>query len=200
MTPISFTARYIRPANIQKLDGDSYKPHAASLVEMELSDRSAIERVSYDWMQNVSDQIAKESDNIGKDGTHYYAITNQADHFEKLDPNKIRGMMVIKEGGAKKTHNTLEFLQVSPSDMSENYGDKLNRMMNKFLNKIFKAKKPEHKHVGQALLDTAKDMFSEKPIDLFAVDKAVEFYEKNGFKKLSGFKNRILNRMEWVKP
>ena len=199
MTPISFTARYIRPANIKKLDGDTYKPHVVSLVEMEASDIPVIERVAFNWMQPVSDQLSKEADSIGKEGRHVYAITNQGDKFEKLNPDNILGMMMFQEHKSSKTHNTIEFLQVNPMDMSPNYGSSLGRKFNKIVSFIFGFKKPEHKHVGQSLLDSAKDMFSEKPIDLFAVDKALDFYFHNGFKRIPGFKNRFLNHLEWIK-
>lgn len=197
MTPISFTARYVKPADIKKFDGNSYKPHTASLVEMELSDRPAIERVAYDWMQPVSDQLYKESEYMGREGMHIYAVTNQANNFEQLDSNKILGMMLFQEGGTSKTHNTIEFLQVSPYEMSPNYGSGLSKNFNKLLAKIFKFKQPEHKHIGKALLDTAKEMSADKPIDLYSVKDAVEFYLINGFKRLKGFKNRFLNHMEW---
>ena len=197
MTPISFTARYIRPADIKKFDGSSYRPHVASLVEMERSDCPVIERVAYDWMQPVSDQLAKESQYIGKDGIHVYAVTNQTNHFEQLESNKIVGMMLFQEGGPFKTHNTIEFLQVSPNEMSPNYGSGLSKKFNKLLAKIFKFKPPEHKHIGKALLDTAKEMSADKPIDLYSVEDAVEFYLINGFKNLKGFKNCFLNHMEW---
>lgn len=199
MTPINFTARYIRPANIQKLDGNTYKPHKASLVEMELSDRQAIERVAYDWMEPLAEKISEESVNIGRGGTHIYAVTNQAEQFEKLNPNKVLGMMLFRETPFFETHNVIDYFQVSPDAISPSYGDKNNKILTKIMDLIFKPKKNEHKHVGQALLDSVKDMFGDKPIELYALDEAKSFYIKNGFKKMKGFANGFLNHMEWVK-
>lgn len=199
MPPISFTARYIRPADIKKLNGDSYRPHVAALVEMELADSPVVERVAYDWMQPISDQIAEKTKELNNDGVHLYAVTNQKNNFKELDSNKILGMMLFKEGGANKTHNTIELLQVSPFDMSPKYGSKLRKTFNKLTDLIFKSREPEHKHIGQSLLDGVKDMFGEKPIDLYAADDAIEFYIINGFHKMKGLKNRFLNHMEWRK-
>lgn len=200
MTPISFTARYIRPANIKKLDGDSYKPHTASIVEMELSDIQAIEDIAFDWQQPVSTQLYKHSLNMGKDGIHVYAVTNQKDGFGKIDCNRVLGMMLYKEAGATDTHNTIEYLQVAPSDMSEKNNGKLYNFIDKIMSKIFKVSKQEHKNVGTALIDIAKDAPSEKPIDLYAVPGAIKFYLKNGFMEISGSKKGFLRHMEWLRP
>lgn len=200
MTQISFTARYVRPANIKKLDGDTYKPHTASVVEMELSDIQAIEDIAFDWRQPVSTQIYKHSGRIGQDGVHVYAVTNQKNGFEKLDCNKVLGMMLYKEAGSADTHNTIEYLQVAPSDMSEKNNGKLSNLVDKLMCKIFKSGKAEHKHVGKSLLDTVKEMPSDKPIDLYAVPNAVKFYLKNDFVPIPGAKKGCLKPMEWLRP
>lgn len=200
MTPISFTARYLRPANIKKLDGDSYKPHTASVVEMELSDIQAIEDIAFDWRQPVSTQIYKHSGSIGQDGVHVYAVTNQKTGFEKIEFPKVLGMMLYKEAGEADTHNTIEYLQVAPTDMSEKNSGKLAQLVDKIMHKLFNCGKPVHKNVGSVLIDTAKGMPSDKPIALDAVPSAVEFYLKHGFVRISDVKRGMLKPMEWLRP
>lgn len=197
MTQINFTARYIRPANIKKLDGNSYKPHTASLVEMEDADRPALEFIEDCWRTPITKQIRRESRRIGAEGLHIYAVTSQADKFEKLNPDNVLGMMLFQEGKSLRPYNKIELLQVSPTEMSPNYGSTINKKWKKFISTVFRFRDPEYKHIGKSLLDSVKAMHSDKPIRVFALQEAISFYEHNGFKITPESKTKHL--LEWIK-
>ncbi len=156
--------------NVGKLQQGAtrYCNSEVSFVEIEpdnVNDIKALKNCSEYW------SYAKFSDNIyhaacaARNESKYYennkvyALTSQTDSFEKLDDDKILGLVHVSP--IEQNSLFIEHLQVKPD--------------------IIFVNKPEYKGVGTGILDSLKELTNK--ITLFPTkDKSVrDFYERNGF-------------------
>ena len=174
---INFNANYINKANILKRNiFGKYQTKKASFIEFDvinnMSDLRAIEAVSNKW----------KTENIGS-GNHFYvnkiyetalgnmpvdpsmvrflAITNQKRNFEKINPDKILCIALIRDNIPDQAP-LIELLQTRPK---YSHSDK------NIIRKI--------KHIGFAMLENVKTL-SNKQFKLYSVEKSKEFYKKFG--------------------
>ena len=165
-----FGAKLINNINIGKLQEGvtRYCDTKVSFVEIEphnVDDISALQNCSKYWSYaKFADTIYHAACAIRNDSKFYkqnkvYALTSQTDTFEKLDEDKILGMVHVSPFEDKSLF--IEHLQVKPDLI--------------FLNK------PEYKGTGTGILTSLKELTHK--ISLFPTkDKSVrDFYERNGF-------------------
>ena len=100
------------------------------------------------------------------------AVTKQKQDFEMLNENDILGVLQTRRTKEKKLE--IENLQVSPT---ANY-NAINRDFMK---------------IGSALLDSVKQIFSDKEIFVTVKEGTTPFYKKNGFININK-KNMIFRR------
>ena len=180
MSDINFTANYIKPIQIKKLQGIKYKPYEASLVELTKEDIPSIKQVSRDWKSIISTLIECDTSlYMGDKNYHFYALTKQKENFSSLKSNEVLGLMEIETG---KDLNKIVALETNPKYISYKYGSFKDRVKT-FVKKL-KEFKPfrEYKHIGKGLLNIAKEQSQTKEIELYARRQAINFYKKEGFK------------------
>lgn len=167
---ISFTAKYIKSACIQKIPFEDGIPKETKVSCIELdpennADLDAAFNVAERWNTNEGypDYIAlsmKYPPNEPGVQDRYYALTTQNNNFEIPDPEKI---IAISQVNIKDNEAHIEFLQAKPV--------KTNNHNEPFV----------YKKVGTAMLDLFKKLFFNKTILLYSRPTAIEFYLKNGF-------------------
>ena len=115
-------------------------------------------------------------------GTHIYAVTTQKHSFDKINPKKILG---FAEFNAEERFNEIATLQTKPNCVSENYGNQTLLLLKRGICKLLgiKEKKPKqpYKNIGSSIVNTLKQMYNDKPMELIPADKARSFYRKYGF-------------------
>ena len=172
---INFKAHYVQPVYVKDVKSDKYpQKQEVSLVKLDSSsfeDLEAIEKVSEDWggldtfAHDIKSTMSKEfylplkRANSKKE---IYAITSQSDKFEKIDSNKVLGMMQIDQIDSENCE--LDFIQVEPDNM---YGSAQKR----------------YKHIGAALISALIAINPNKNITVNSIGMARGFYEKLGFTK-----------------
>lgn len=167
---ISFGAKYIKPAYVQKISFDDGVPRCIKVSCIELSSENSADvdaafDVSEIWdtdegyperialsMQTVPNKIGAKD--------RYFALTTQKNNFETPDPDKILAISYIT---TRDNETEVEYLQVRPSKITD-------------YNKPYTYQK-----VGTAMLDLFKKLFFDKKIVLWSRPTAVDFYLKNGF-------------------
>ena len=92
---------------------------------------------------------------------HIFALSEQNDNFEKLQPEKILAESAISAYPTSKSIS-IDYFQVHPK---HNYF----------------AKDRQFKKVGEAMLNAIKKIFEDREILLHAVPKSTDFYAKNDF-------------------
>ena len=156
---------------MKRQENDEFEPVKVSIVELDKDsedDVKALYKTSILWL----DQGAKYSSNIYHEAVkgyeyddiereHYFALTTQNEGFNKLDSEKILGLMLF----SNTRHDTDQicWFQVRPNT---NTTDSWQR---------------EYKGVGKSMMDLIKVINYNKPIYVQSSDKAVEFYKKQGF-------------------
>lgn len=172
MSTINFTARLVsNPTIKERRTLFKYDDVSASIVELDntnSADLTALNITSKQWenkgskyvddMSNIANNGIKET-NIGMN--HYYALTTQTKDFDRLEPNKILGLMMFHESNIE--NNEISILEVNPTT---------NKSMN-----IFR----KYKKVGKSLVEYVKSKFPKKDIDVWADYGARGFYKKMGF-------------------
>lgn len=172
MSQINFTANFIKHTNVQKrYYPDSYYNKEASIVELDKNDANDVDtlyKTSVSWTQNgarFASEIFHEAvkgyeyDDVVKE--HYYAVTEQNNNYDKLEPDKILGMMLFSE--SKYNENEINWFQVKPNSNFVNSRDRA------------------YKHVGKALINLLKEKHSDKTIYVKSSAAAVDFYKSQGF-------------------
>ena len=172
MSQINFTANFIKHANVQKqYHPNTYYNKQVSIVELDKDDANDIDalyKTSESWTKDgaryafdIFHEAVKgyEYDDIEKE--HYYALTEQDKDYEKLEPDKILGMMLFSE--SKFNENEINWFQVKPNSNFVNSRDRKCR------------------HVGKAMIDLLKDRHFDKTIYVKSSDAAVDFYIAQGF-------------------
>lgn len=200
MDAINFKAKYIKPVTVKKFDGRAYRLKRLNLVELESSDKKAINVLRGKWHAALADSIATDVDHLevhqkerlGK----VLAITEQDFLYELLDPNQIQVLASIQEQPFKN-NTKITYLQVNPQHISEKYGtikDYIRYKIDKFLHPKFYKKPPVlYKGLGTAMLESIKELVTYDCIELISLKKSLMFYLKNGFK----FANFKENKLIW---
>lgn len=169
---ISFTAKFIRLGEIlgKSQNGDE-KNLKVAFVEMDpqcSEDVLAMRKLNSLWgsgrtyAEEIYDHM--DDDYYRTTPKHYYALTFQRKHLDKLDPLDIVGIAEI----CKKSDNSihLNYLQADP----ENNNSAFDRT---------------YKKIGTSLLNCLKENFPTSDITVMLPYKEVEkFYEQNGFKDI----------------
>ena len=164
---ISFGAKYINPINIVKLEEKVYKQAEVSFVKLNpynASDVLALRQIAKYWENdkfagNISVCADAIYDGKSADGIKIFALTSQSDSFEKLNPDKILG--VIETEDTAPFHIHINRFQTKPEFV---YGYK-----------------PEYKGVGTAILNSLKEMYNKISAISEADKYTRSFYERNGF-------------------
>lgn len=191
MTPISFKANYIHPVEIQKYNGVEYQPCNAAFIELENREASVVKNVNIKWKSKLVDGIYN-SFITEPELKRVFAVTTQADSFEKLDPDKILGMALYEKYNKTYLYPEIKFFQVDPKNLSTKYG---NTILKKIKNYFFKflhrdkppKEKPQYQHIGESIMRSIQKLYSDETIALFALPKAEGFYKKMGFYKSGMF-------------
>lgn len=173
---ISFTAKYISSVMVQRLaDNGKYLPTKANAVELSAknnNDLSTLEKLSEKWgddtyASNILDEATSLNEFYNEYRPTVYALTTQKDNFEKLQPNKILGLMETSDDFG--TIKSLDYLQTNPE----------------FLDKF----KPAMKRIGTAMLNFIERINKGRRIEIDAVESAKSFYLKNGYKRMNDYFN-----------
>ena len=183
MTPINFKANYIKSVDIQKYDGENYKPHKVALVSLNHNDKDAVDKIAEAWdtalVHGMKGSFIYPQEKL-------YAVTLQKKDFKTLDSNKVLGMVCFNERGEYNI-GEIEYLQVHPDSISESYGKNtmtefINKMKRMFQKDVEPKRKAPYKHIGECLVKSIIELYSGQPIILVSLDEAVGFYKKMGFK------------------
>ena len=176
MTPISFTANYIRDVNVLKHTKEGYSSCDVSLVEMDPFDKNdvkAMNTVDEKWKDSLTVFVTDNMESYPeyKDimpKMHVYALTSQKYNFKNINPSKMLGVMEVTKG--HKGGNKIEVLQTKPNAINDS-----------------RKPNPKYKHIGQELVRYAQKRYDNKPLYVHPAETAVEFYEKQGFTKVPGY-------------
>ena len=172
MTSCQFKATFVNKVNIGKLADESkrlYNNVPVSFIKIDPQnpqDIEALERASKEWIYgNFTTNMYHTACAIRNGSKYYnnhgvYGLTSQETDFEKLDSNKILGLIHISPNEDKSTF--IEHLQVNPEYLGMD---------------------PKYKGIGTGILNSIK-LFSSK-INCFpaAGRRATLFYLKNDFHK-----------------
>jgi len=193
MSTISFKANPMMQVSVKKLDNNKYAPAKATLVELcpdNANDLSCLDDVSGIWKETFAYGIWHDAyqqhvnGHDEKEKTHFYAVTEQNKDFEKLNPNKILGLVEFKKNDGKHS-NEIVFLQTNPKNISHHKSK--NKPQNIFaeLLSIFSLNKSktEYKSIGSSIINSLKTLFPNEDIFLYSAEWAQGFYKKQGFKK-----------------
>lgn len=163
----NFNGTLINKKQILKLGKDNVlTPIEASFVELNPNveeDLEALRRTANSWKTAEyakSIYISAFSLKRGyfcNDILKFYALTEQVKNYENMRPNKILGVMEVVNDSDCAAVN---YIQVKPPK-----------------NDI-----KQYKHVGKTMLSSVRHQFENYPIVLNAVESAVGFYKKIGFK------------------
>ncbi len=179
---ISFGARYISPAIVQKVMFKDAKvlPEKVSFIEFNPKDSVDLEAVYdvseawktkdpypamiYSYMSYCATCKAEEE----SENTKFYALTTQKDNFEKPEAEDIIALAQVNTAESvtdgTKDVVEIEYLQAKPESPLDNY---------------FKPYK--FKHIGTGILDVFKKIFKGRKLVLYSNPMACDFYLKNGF-------------------
>lgn len=170
---ISFKANYISSANVlQRTPDNEFKNKKVSFVKLNpdsISDKATISILDHNWKQRktfaneILDDMVDCTDFYNHAGKEFFAITQQKDTFNHLNPEKILGVAEVING--TNSNVKLKYIQVDPRQTRN-------------------CESATFKHVGSALLDSIKAYFPLKNIILESVEKAENFYLANGFKPI----------------
>lgn len=172
---ISFNGNFIKPAIIKKLNKDNkYIPHQASIIQIDTANKKdifALKEAYRDWdttpstlsFSDIIYEDAKDIHNMGTDnGFHkFFVLSNQKKDFDNLNHDEILAMTEISSYPDSKKIS-IEALEVHPD---HNYWSQ-NR---------------NYKGIGRAFLDSIKQVFKDKEINVRSVPSALDFYRQNGF-------------------
>ncbi len=172
MYPINFTANFIKNTTIQQCNKKSQNDKEVALVELDINDNNDTEclyNVAKDWDTkgfsyafNIYSDAIKGCQYENVDKEHYIAITKQSDNFDMLEPEKVLGLTLVSE--LNNNTNEISWFQVDPKNNTKTHCDRT------------------YEKVGSAMMNYVKETYNQKPIYVQAVQDAVPFYEKCGFR------------------
>lgn len=188
LNSISFKANFIKNVYIQKDNfSNNPLPVEVSLVELNAKDKNDIDVLedTNELWNNVKEEYSKyifydaykenegiknPRENVKK--RHYYAITTQTENYNILEANKILGLAQFSEKEGR--YNKLDWLQVNPTTSFTNTD----------------SQQRPYQGVGKILLEHIKNV-TEKALEVSSSNKAIPFYQKQGFYP-SGFSKNYL--------
>ena len=185
---ISFGAKLLDTATIQKnICGGRKIPHDVALVELDAhsyNDLKSIEDIVFPWgglsslTLEIYDKMSAVYENPPhiNNGWYFYALTNQKNGYEKLDSKAILSIAQVTD-----TNSGNNKIKINYFETNEKYN--------------YYAKKPKFSQIGTALVNGIKKIYPNKNIVLTAIDDAIPFWEKNGFKRVcEGCSDFVFNR------
>lgn len=164
---ISFGAKPINSTIIKKFDREKtgFVEFPVNFIKLEPSDVRIIDILAEYWKgAEYINKVATASHWMQTVPIDFYAITEQKEDFDRLDPLKILGIAEMRDDNYRKGFKELHHLQIKPGVINvDNNGRKF------------------YKHAGTAILNSLKKIY--KNISLFSNDSknVQKFYEKNGF-------------------
>lgn len=183
MRPINFTGIFIKKSPIIHNDKNGEHKKDVSFIELEKNnakDMDALETIGIEWgddsyasmiYENTLTDYSESMDNIKE---HVYILTKQISDFDNINSDDILGAALFRE---KDTPNKIELLQTNPKYIKKNHSDS------------------EYSQTGSSIIESLKIIHGDKPIECFAVQEAIPFYEKNGFVHNDKYKNN--NSLIW---
>ena len=173
---ISFKAHYINNINIKKLaQNKEYKDSPVSFIELDInsaSDLNALAKLKEIWGKEA--KFATKICNAFED-YHYkarrdktqrfYALTNQQGNYQNIDSNKILGITSIYKDNDNGDYFEIINLQTNPK-----YRHGLENR--------------EIKHVGEAIIQSLKEIFNKDLIFLYSSEAGKPLYKKMGFETI----------------
>ena len=166
---ITFGAKFISSANIQKLGHDKkYREINTSFVKLSHESKKdcnvLCELAGWDSYDTFSKTINDNFQNLSIQknilGYEFFALTTQESNFENLDPNNILGLLQTSE---RLKDNYIEYLQTNPEYM-------LGAATRKF------------KGIGKTMMNAYMKMLGKnKTIHLDSTPNAADFYKRIGF-------------------
>ena len=157
-----------------------YFREQASFVEVEknnISDINSLKRAVYSWLPYdrfgkficlcIDDKCKLGELNCNK----VYALTSQQNEFDKLDNNKILGLVDIIEVDDAAY---MPYIQVDPH--------------------MLYPSEPEYKGIGTAMIECLKNFYNRISCEPIDEDSVIRFFEKNGFVR------KNFATYEWINP
>ena len=166
---IKFGATYITDSNVQKLDSNKkYKSEPVNFVEIDsknYSDVQALGKISKYWPNSFYSSAFYDTALQKYKGNNYfniyklYALTSQQDHFEKLDDERILGLVEVVQPSKNTPKIFVSHIETNPQYLY--------------------SKDSEYTGIGSAMLESLQKLYYR--IDLIArKSKTVSnFYIKN---------------------
>ncbi len=185
ISSVNFKARFIHNTTINEYRAGKYEPIKANFVEIDplnFNDRKAISILVGTWGDDLVNLRAIRSNieglaTIKKDIKLYiYALTLQQDNFQKVDFNKILGLVQIDKSNQPMS---IDYLQVNPV-----YKKQTNEML----------KQRKYKYIGKAIMNSVIQNFPKEEIWISSTDSAKNFYKKFGFKEILNRPNTMIRR------
>ncbi len=180
-TGINFQAQLLSKTKALKYDRDNgeYNDVPVSFVEVSPKDsddmksvRNAVEYWDGDlYGMNIANSMGTlrwSTDENPSD--KFFVITTQQKDFQKLNSDNIEAIAHIFE---TKKRVKVVHLQVNP-DL------------------IYTLEQPKYKHIGKSMIDSLKDKYNDRSINLISSSTAQRFYEKQGFNRTKDVENRYI--------
>ena len=98
-----------------------------------------------------------------RDAYSFYALTEQKDNFEILEPEKILGFIQMRPHN--EILHEIEYLQSHPST-------------------YYTPEKSIYKHIASTMINNIIDLFPKRNIILMPIESAKKFYYKMGFEQI----------------
>lgn len=162
---LTFQANYLNSTTVQRIN--VYKPCAKKISFVEInphssSDVLAIHKTAINWDKKGGEGFAYDICKAINKGVkdRFFALTTQRDAFENLDSKQILSLAQVKT--ENEGEEFIEYLQVDPDNANS-------------------AEDPQFMHIGTAMLNSLKQLFFNKNIELDSVKSAITFYLRNGF-------------------
>lgn len=166
---ISFTAKYIGSASVQKTDrlGDKKEPYSVSFIELDPLnpyDADTVSTASKIWgspeyskaiSNSMQSLLLNNGRKIKLPEKKFYAITSQRKYFTIANPEEILALCEL----SPEDKVWISYLQVNPDSYLE------------------------YNHIGSSMLSSLKNLYKDKILQLCAVKRLKPFYHANGFKE-----------------
>ncbi len=151
----SFNASYIDKINIQKLNSkNKYVPYQANLVELNLSDLEALEKINKKWKNNwLCGKFVNWAISLHNYSDRVFALTTQKENFENLQSDEVLGLMNID---LHKRKSELNYIETKPVN-------------------------PDYNKVGSSLINYAKTLTNRISLTAGSKSLADKFYKPLGF-------------------
>jgi len=141
---VNFGAKYISPAVVKQKIGTKWKDAQVNFIQLETAkteDRKALGYVKYLWHEkNLTPAIEEEGLVLGG-AARIYALTSQADNFEKIEPSKVLGLMTTDRLGKGKESVEIFKIGTTPRYAYE---------QNKHARSV--------RHIAKAMVDSFKEL------------------------------------------